>query len=181
MKKIYLVVIASLICMGTINAQNKNKTTTVTDGGMAGYKTALGIRFGWEGGLTLKHFIKEKRALEGILAFGWNGYGFRLTGLYEVHKSFPDVEGLDWFFGGGAHIGSYGPGHYGYYYGSGGYYDKHGNWHPGVYRDRYMTFGIDGVLGLEYQFEDAPFNIALDIKPYIDFVNPGSSFYDGGL
>jgi hypothetical protein len=181
MKKIYLYLAAALLSAGTINAQN-NRTAPSSGEGMPGYKTSIGIRFGYEGGLTLKHFMKEKRAIEGIISAGWGGWGFRLTGLYEVHKNFPGVEGLDWYFGGGAHIGSYNNAYYGYYgYYNGGYYDNKGHWHSGGYRSRYMTVGIDGIIGLEYQFEDAPFSISLDFKPYVDIIGYSGRFGDGAL
>lgn len=151
-------------------------------GGQSGYKTGIGVRLGYESGFTVKHFIKEKRALEGILSRGWGYGGGRITGLYEIHKSFPGVSGLDWFFGFGAHIGFFDGRYYGYYGNyNGGYYDKHGKWHPTGYRNYYPSLGIDGVLGLEYQITEIPITLGIDIKPWIDFYGRGDHFGDGAL
>lgn len=180
MKKSILLFLLLLATGGVILAQNKS--TTSATGGMPGYKTGIGGRFGFEGGLTVKHFLKPHRAIEGILSTHWGYGGFRLTGLYEVHKHLGDVEGLDWFFGAGAHIGSYSARYYGYYgYYNNGYYDKHGNWHANGYRSRYMTIGLDGIIGLEYQFEELPFSAALDFKPYFDFIGGSNRFGDLAL
>jgi hypothetical protein len=187
MKKLLLFFMGALLSAGSLDSQTKtnSKTVSTAGDGMSGYKTSIGIRFGYEAGLTLKHFIQERRAIEGILSAGWGGYGFRLTGLYEVHKAFPGVEGLDWYFGGGLHVGSYNSGYYGYYggyyNGSTGYYDRRGRWHSGTYNARQMVVGIDGILGLEYQFDEAPFSISLDIKPYIDFIGYSGRYGDGAL
>jgi hypothetical protein len=165
----------------TLQAQDNKTTTASSSTGGSAYKTGIGLRFGWEGGLTLKHFIREDRALEGIISRGWGYGGFRITGLYEFQKPFATLENLSWYAGLGAHVGFYNGSYYGYYsaYGD-GYYDKNGNWHPG-YRSRYVTFGVDGILGLEYAFDEVPFSVSLDIKPYFDFVGRGDRFGDGAL
>lgn len=150
-------------------------------GGAAGYKTGIGLRGGWEGGLTIKHFLQSHRAVEGIFSRGWGYGGVRITGLYEIHKPFPGANGLDWFYGVGAHVGFYNEHYYGYKCYNGGYYDRDGDWHPGKCRDRYTTIGIDGILGLEYQFNEIPFTIGIDIKPYFDLVGRGDHFGDGAL
>jgi hypothetical protein len=173
-----LVLAATLVAVAQLPAQNKQGKST-EPGGQSGYKTGIGLRFGPEAGLTLKHFL-NKNAVEVILSSGWGYGGFRLTGLYEVHKPFPSVKGLDWFFGGGAHVGTYSGRYYGYSAYNGGYHDKNGKWHPD-YRSRYMTLGIDGILGLEYLFEDFPITIGLDIKPYIDLIGWGNHFADGAF
>lgn len=162
--------------------KKKSSSSSSSEGGQAGYKTGIGLRGGFEGGITIKHFIKSDRALEGILSRGWGYGGMRITGLYEIHKPFPGAKGLDWFYGVGAHLGFYNGDYYGYNYYNGGYYDKKGKWHPGDYRSRtYTTVGIDGILGLEYQFAEIPFTVGIDIKPYFDFVGRGDHFGDGAF
>ena len=180
MKKILLTSFISALLLNVSHLSAQQSASS--DGGQQGYKTGIGLRLGWEGGISLKHFIKERRAIEGIASFGWGYRGFRLTGLYEIHKRFPDVDGLDWYFGFGAHVGAYAGHYFGYYgYSGGGYYDKQGRWHPSGYRSMYPVVGIDGVLGLEYQIEDVPLTIGLDIKPYINIIGWGSQFADGAL
>jgi hypothetical protein len=164
-----ITIITFILCLsftGTINAQSKN------NGGGADYNTGIGIRFGYDGGASIKHFIKENAALEGILSAAWGYRGFRLTGLYEVHKQLPNAEGFKWYFGGGAHVGFY----------DGYYWNGYHNGKNIYYYDRlYTIVGVDGILGLEYKFEDAPFTLGLDVKPYVNLWGWGSHFWDGGF
>ncbi|HKJ41071.1 MAG TPA: hypothetical protein VKA27_03210, partial [Sunxiuqinia sp.] len=103
------------------------------------YETGIGLRGGFSNGLTVKHFISETNALEGILSTRWRG--FNVTGLYEVHQSPFAVEELSWYYGGGGHIGFW----------DGSYASwAHDN-------SSYTVIGIDGILGLEYSFAEVPF------------------------
>lgn len=133
----------------------KSGSLIYSDGGQAGYKTGIGLRGGFGGGITLKHFIKSNRALEGIVSTAWRYGGIRITGLYEIHKPFPAVEGLDWFYGMGAHLG--------------------------VYDGGYAALGIDAILGLEYQITEIPFTIGVDIKPFFDFIGIRGNFIDAAF
>ena len=164
MRSLIVTIIACLLT-GSIYAQNKS-------GGGSDYNTGIGARFGYDGGVSLKHFLKEDAALEGILSIPWGYRGFKLTGLYEIHKPLPNAEGFKWFFGGGGHIGFYN----GYYWGN-GYYKNHY-----YYYDRlYPVIGVDGIIGLEYKFNEIPFTLGLDVKPYVNFLGWGGHFWDGGL
>jgi hypothetical protein len=145
------------------------------------YKTGIGLRCGWLGGLTVKHFISDGTALEGILSSGWGYHGYQFTGLYEKHKAAftkDDAKGFFWYYGGGAHFA------WGYKYkvwintSNGqvlsGYWDDH----------RYSAFGVDGIFGLEYKVEDVPVTFSVDIKPFIEFSNYNNypfHFWDGAF
>ncbi len=108
------------------------------------YKNAIGIKV-WDGaGITFKHFIDEKSAAE-FIGFFWS-QGTRLTGLYELHFDIPNSAGLQWYIGPGTHLGFYNT--------------KNGD---GVF------VGIDGVLGLDYKFTNAPLNLSLDWQPSFEF------------
>ncbi|MCO4293732.1 hypothetical protein NF867_12740 [Solitalea sp. MAHUQ-68] len=145
MKKLFsLTIIVLLFSIASVKAQS--------------YSTALGGRIGTESGITLKHFLKSKGALEGILAF--NNHSFNLTGLYEVQGNAFSEPGLDWFVGGGAHIGSHRH-----------YHNNHDDY------DHTTDFGLDGILGLEYTFSGAPINIGVDWKPELNFISPYEGFY----
>ena len=70
------------------------------------YKVALGVRLSnstptLNNSVTIKYFMTEQHALEGLISFGSR---FGIGGLYEVHKP-TTATGLNWFFGGGAYIG----------------------------------------------------------------------------
>jgi hypothetical protein len=155
MKKI--VVLLGLLALLTVS-----KTQAQALG--SDYKTAVGVKF-WPGALTIKHFIKDDAALEGLVNF-WD-HGFRITGLYEFHGDIHSAPGLKWYVGPGAHIGWY----------SDGYWrDDHHYYHDGD-----GSFGVDGILGLEYKIKDAPIALSLDVNPYVEFLHGAYLGVWGGL
>jgi hypothetical protein len=142
MKKMALAA-ALLFCSVLLQAQSRSAKST-------DYQTALGLKI-WNGaGITLKHFIADDRAIEGIGYFYRRG--FRLTGLYEIHGDISGAPGLKWYLGPGAHLGFY----------NNKYFDENR-----------IVLGIDGVLGLDYKFNTAPINLSLDWQPSFEF---GSDF-----
>lgn len=146
-----LIIAGIVLCLGigAANAQRNNSDFN--------YSTAIGVKF-YPTGVTLKHFIKGKNALEGI-AYFWNR-GTRITGLYEIHNDVTSIGGLRWYVGPGAHVGFYNK----KYYGGSTY------------------VGVDGVLGLDYKFKDIPFNVSIDWQPSLEF-GDGAGFSGswGGL
>ncbi|GGA83269.1 hypothetical protein [Puia dinghuensis] len=148
----------TLFVLGIVSFLFTNRSFAQAEG--SSYETAVGLKF-WPGALTVKHFIQDDRALEGILSF-WDG-GFRLTGLYEFHGDINGAPGLKWYVGPGAHLGWYNGDYYhGYYYNSGA-----------------LSIGVDGILGLEYKFDGAPIAISADINPYIEFNHPYFDVFGG--
>ncbi len=128
------------------------------------YKNALGIRGGSPSGLTFKHFLNGSNAIEGIL--GIHSGGFQLVGLYEIHANAFDVAKLNWYYGGGAHVGAFnGSRRYRGYYPTSGY----------------VMIGADGIVGLEYTLTEIPINFSLDLKPTINLVSYTGFWIDGGL
>ena len=126
------------------------------------YNTGIGIRGGFGNGITLKHFLSNKTAVEGILSSRWRG--FEVTGLLEFHARAFDVDRLNWYAGFGAHIGFWD-----------GDYVK---W--GTAGDTYSVVGIDGILGMEYNFDEVPFNISIDWKPAYNLWGYQGFWADGG-
>jgi hypothetical protein len=118
------------------------------------YTTAAGLRFGsvydfWNVGIDAKHFISNKSALEGVLHLGTYYFGF--TGLYEYHGALGVEPGLNWYAGGGGHVGFINTRYY-------------------LNRVRPSSTGIlagMGVLGLEYTIADIPLNFSLDWQPQL--------------
>jgi hypothetical protein len=43
-----------------------------------------------------------------------------------------------------------------------------------------MIIGIDGILGLEYNFVEVPINLSIDWKPSFNIVNNHDFWADGG-
>lgn len=146
MRKIVLTLLLSVGIVVLVNAQD--------------YKTGIGIRGGPFTGLTIKHFVSEKAAFEGLLQTRWSG--FDVTGLYEIHNSSAfNVDRLNWYYGFGAHIGSYDA--------------KYAPWGTTG-----SVIGIDGIIGIEYNFSEAPINIGLDWKPAFNLVGDTHLRGDGG-
>src|SRR3954454_19925813 len=94
-RQFILSILAVLFFISTGTAQSMGRT----------YKTALGIKFLDGAGISLKHFLNDRDALEGI-GFFWS-HGTRITGLYELHFDINGAPGLKWYVGPGAHIGLY--------------------------------------------------------------------------
>ena len=149
MRKFVLTMIMATTILMTSNAQD--------------YKTGLGLRVGTGTGFTVKHFINNSGAIEGLLTTRW--HGFDLTGLYEKHAMAFDTDRLQWYYGGGAHLG---------------FYDGDDvEW--GIPGSTYSVFGIDGIIGLEYSFTEAPINLGLDLKPAIDLIGYTGFWAEFGL
>ncbi len=147
----------SLFIVGTFTAraQQQNNSTT--------YTTALGLKM-YPGALSVKHFIANNKAVEGLAFISQDG--FRLTGLYEIHNDLSSVEGLKWYVGGGAHMGIWS--------------DQWKVQYPE--RNGSVSIGVDGVLGLDYKIKGAPLNISFDWQPSFNFI--GYNYFEsawGGL
>ena len=147
-KKMFLSVIVILTVATSVSAQKRTNYNTSES-----YQTALGVKF-YPGAITIKHFINDNTALEG-LGYFWERGG-RITGLYEIHGNINDVAGLKWYIGPGAHLGFYNT-----KYGGG------------------TSIGIDGVLGLDYKFQGAPINLSLDWQPSFEFGNNYGNGFSG--
>jgi hypothetical protein len=148
MKKILLTITLVLIITLSAGAQD--------------YRTGIGVRGGLFTGLTLKHFISERAAIEGLFETRWSGLG--ITGLYEIHANAFDVDRLNWYYGIGGHVGFYN--------------GDNTTW--GTAGTSYSVLGVDGILGIEYNIGEIPINISLDWKPVINLINYGGFWGDGG-
>ncbi len=95
-------------------------------------------------GLTYKQFITNSTAVEGIVATRWHGW--ELVGLLENYHALDQGGTLNWFYGYGAHIGFYNP--------------EYTEW-DGSSSD-YTVVGVDGILGIEYQFNNLPLAVSID-------------------
>ena len=104
----------------------------------------IGFRISSHIGITGKYFLSNSKAIEGQLNYNNNGMDF--VGLYEMHHSLGEPQWF-WYYGGGAHISSWN--------------------HTG---DNSMLIGVDGIIGLEYRFAQAPLALSIDLKPAFDFI-----------
>lgn len=150
MKKFGITILLALSCFVFSNAQD--------------YNTGIGLRAGFTNGLTIKHFVSSKSALEAIVASRWRG--LELTGLYEIHNRAFQTDRLKWYIGFGGHIGFW----------NGDYTNPY--W--GVAGTSYTVVGLDGILGLEYSFLQVPLNLGIDWKPAFNFIGYSGVWVDGG-
>ena len=146
-RTIVLLIAFTMLNITLSNAQSSSSNSST-------YTTALGVKF-YPTGITLKHFISDKHALEG-LGYFYN-YGFRITGLYEIYGDINNAPGLRWYIGPGAHVGFYNT-----KYGGG------------------SSAGVDGVLGLDYKVTNAPLNLSLDWQPSFEFGDNFNNGFSGG-
>ena len=140
------------------------------------YNSAIGLRLGSPIAVSYKMFLGGgSNAIEAFVSYRnysntilGNRYGWRWIGVgatYQVHNDFPGVDGLMWFYGGGASVVFYSYDDY--------YADDNDN----------ISIGIHGTLGLDYKFADLPINVSLDWKPtfYINGFNNGFGAGYGAL
>lgn len=146
MKKLLIVVAAAMLSFG-VSAQS--------------YDNAIGFRGGLASGLTFKHMMGDKAGFELLLDSRWSGFSF--TALYEIHAEAFEVEGLNWYYGGGAHAGSY-----------------RSNVNNRYFNDERTVIGIDGILGIEYNISEIPINVSLDYKPALNLVGYSGFWGDNG-
>lgn len=130
------------------------------------YHTAIGIKGGFPGfgSLNVKHFFGGSSALEASL--GGGARHIWLQGLYERNNALN--QGFEWYYGFGADLG--------FWTNGSGYYNANNNkTYTGAWG------GLDGVLGLEYTFEEIPLNLALDLGPSIRLFPYVGLTWNGGL
>jgi len=125
------------------------------------YKTAVGIRLGpsspaISGGFTIKHFLDEKHAVEGIV--GING-GIGVCALYEWHLPIATVEHLQWYAGAGGYAA----------YRNNTVFVM-GEESSTSYKSNTSYVGAAGIVGVDYKFQDIPLNISIDWKPELNFI-----------
>jgi hypothetical protein len=147
-----LLLVASIV---TVHAQKKSSSSS------SDYQSAIGLRLSGTFGVSYKHFLSEKGALEGVAYLGSNTGVTVINALYEVHNGIDGADRLKWYYGGGLNAIMYSS----KYFGTSGTY-----------------FGAVGCVGLDYKFDKAPINLSLDYQPYfgltggIGFVG---TFYGG--
>lgn len=108
------------------------------------YKFGVGVRLSnasptLSNAITVKYNMTQQHSLEGLLSFGSR---FGIGALYEINKV-TTVQGLNWFYGGGAYVG---------------------------FEDGNTYLGPTGIVGLDYKFPGIPLNLSLDWKPELDFI-----------
>jgi hypothetical protein len=119
------------------------------------YKTGLGVRLSssnamQSNSISIKHFINQKTAIEGLFTFG---DPLALGALIEFHKPLA-AAGLTYFYGAGGYIG----------------FEKKVNTVTQKTNTN-ANFGAQGIIGLDYKFNNVPLNLSLDWKPELNIVS----------
>lgn len=119
------------------------------------YKTALGVRLSssnamQNNSISFKQFISNKTAIEALFTFG---DPLALGAMLELHKPL-SASGLS------------------YYYGGGGYISFVKKFNATTNKESTdPNFGAQGVIGLDYKFNNIPLNLSLDWKPELNIVS----------
>ena len=125
-------------------------------------KNALGLRLGsndgFGGEISYQRGLSKNNRLE--LDLGWRNSkdvnAYKLVGLYQWVW---DIDkGFNWYAGLGAGIGSWS-------------YDKGGASNSGT------ILLAAGDIGIEYNFQEAPIQLSLDLRPEFYLNNSGSNQY----
>lgn len=124
------------------------------------YSVAIGARAGSTGntcGATIKTFVGDRSALEGIL--GWYKSGMSGTLLFEQHQTLFRKTEMQLYFGGGVHYTNS---------------TEYQNWtiissRVKAYEQAGNAYGLDAVIGFEYKFVSIPLAVSVDLKPAIEF------------
>mgnify|MGYP000879924801 CR=1 FL=1 len=143
--KLFITVFSITLLTTTLNAQN--------------YNTALGVRLGYDSGLTLKYFFAPENAAEFILSI--SPRYFQLTGMYEYQQLVPGSSDLSWVVGIGVHVG--------------------GIHHEKDKHKSNLLLGVDLMAGLEYSIARTPYTVGLDWKPSFNFTNSYNDYWLNGF
>jgi hypothetical protein len=120
------------------------------------YNTMIGITAGTNIGGTVKQFFSEESAVELMVYRRWKGW--IAAALYEHHLEIREVRGLEWYFGGGVHYGTWKDG------------TGEPPWVAKIDQD-YSVVGIDAIVGLEYQLGRSSFYAGVYWKPAYNFTD----------
>ncbi|PZX54748.1 hypothetical protein LV84_02902 [Algoriphagus ratkowskyi] len=120
------------------------------------YNTMIGVTAGTNIGVTAKQFISAEGAVDLLIYRRWKG--LIAAALYEHHLNIRELRGLEWYFGGGAHYGMW--------------KDGKGDppWVEKIDQD-YNAFGIDAIVGLEYNINRSNFYVGFYWKPAYNFTD----------
>ncbi len=146
MKRVLLIFAVSLISI--IGFSNDAKAQILE------YNTMIGFRAGTCVGGSIKQFVAPQGAVELMVYNRWDGWVTAL--LYEHHMDIREFRGMEWYVGGGAHYGVW----------------KEGKGLP-PWTDRsnqdWTAYGVDLIVGIDYNINNSNFYIAFDWKPAYNF------------
>jgi hypothetical protein len=127
----------------------------------------LGIRLGYYSGLTFRHMNEKEFGVE-VNLLKWMPYrGATLSLIGE--KNFLLKQGFSMYAGAGLFVGNYRNGYY---------YKRDDKYYRYEFEGTY--WGLEGVVGADYKFENAPVMLGLDLRPrFVHLMYPYP--WDAGL
>lgn len=148
---LFTILILLLLASGPLKAQQE-------------YQTAIGLRLGYPASVTLKHFLDDSHAVEVYAGTrGWSTYRwYHVAGAYQFHKEIEDLDGLRYYFGGGASV----------------FFWNYDFERAGLSS---TSLGIQGYVGLDYTFKDLPINLTLDWIPTLYLGDAFTTGFAGGF
>jgi hypothetical protein len=199
-KRKLLTLLTLLFFILTVPAFSQKKSSKKSSGGSFPYKWGIGVKLGDPTGISIKKYNGDK-AIEFIAGRGYywgyydynyyfnhrhKFYGYHINYVndfsypivfqlrYLKHKAIEGIPGLRWYIGAGAQLRF------------SNYYYSYWNADYSVYYNdvRYTDIGIgaDGIIGMEYTFEDIPLTLGLDVNLYMEIIDqPFLLLGQGGL
>ena len=118
------------------------------------YNTMIGVTGGTNVGVTVKKFVSDQGAVDLLVYNRWKGWIAAL--LYEHHMDIREIRDLELYVGGGFHYGLW----------------KEGKGLPpwtATSDQDYNVYGLDAIIGLEYNINRSNFYFGGYWKPAINF------------
>ena len=131
---------------------------SVTLANAQGYKQAAGIRASWiSPGVEYRYYTSDSHSLKALLALRNRGVQLHALTEFYQYDLFPFSYQLVFFYGAGLHFGFES-------------WDETvtGNNVTRFETQRSLLAGIDGILGVEYLFYEAPVKLGIEVKPFLD-------------
>ncbi len=115
-----------------------------------GYDNSIGLRGGYSAGIFYRYYMNSANSIRVLLST--RDEGLQVTLLREYYQALPN--NFSFVYGFGGHLGYTGWNDY-----------SNGN------RDNQQraVVGVDGLVGLDYNFREVPLSIGIEAKPFIDF------------
>lgn len=131
---------------------------TISGASAQGFKQAAGIRAGWiNPGVEYRYYTSEMHSLRGLLSVRNRGVQLHALTEFYQYDLFPFSYQLVFFYGAGAHFG----------FESWDETNFEGNIRDEETK-RSIIAGLDGVVGVEYMFYEAPVKAGFEVKPFFD-------------
>ncbi len=123
-----------------------------------GFKQAAGIRAGWiNPGIEYRYYTSEMHSLRALLSVRDRGVKLHALTEFYQYDLFPFSYQLVFFYGAGVHFGFES-------------WDETVVELNRIYPETKSSIvaGLDGLIGVEYLFYEAPVKIGLEAKPFFD-------------